>query len=60
MSQARPLATKREIVERLNNKLTIRPRISGTVSEIRIMSGTDFVPNLLNILMKSEKTESIS
>jgi hypothetical protein len=36
-------------------KVTIHPRFSGTVLEIRHMSRTDFVPYLLNTFMQFEK-----
>jgi hypothetical protein len=43
------------VYNRKQSKMTIRPRFSGTVPEIRLMSRTDFVPDLLNKLMQFEK-----
>jgi hypothetical protein len=37
------------------DKVTIRPQISGTALEIKRMSRTDFVPDLLSKLMQFEK-----
>jgi hypothetical protein len=42
-----------------NDKVTIRPRFLRTVPEIRLMSRTHFVPDLLNELKQSEKQETV-